>query len=379
MRVFVASGIFPPDIGGPATHVKHLLPELQARGHDVRVLAYGTADAQSSSVPVTRVPSDSLPIRQLRYAAEYLRGARWADVVYAASLGLPRPGPPRPTVLRVPGDRAWERSINRGLVEPTEDIDRFQRQRYGLRVTSLKWLRTREARRAGRIIVPSQYLRAMVVGWGIDPGRVRVVYSALPGAGPTPADRLEARRELGWEPGARYLLSAARLTAWKGVDHLIEAAAQMPDVTVIVAGEGPVQRTLRAQAAAQGARVQFVGAAPGDTLRRYLRACDYLVLYSGYEGLSHTILESLLAGTPVIASSRGGNPEIVIDQVNGFLVPHPSRVALLDALRRAFADGTQARLAAGTGVNLEKFSWTFQVAAIVAELEAVAHAGPGRA
>jgi glycosyltransferase involved in cell wall biosynthesis len=357
MRVFVASGIFPPDIGGPATHLQHLLPELRRRGHDVRVLAYGTADDRSPA-PVTRVPPGPLPVRQLRYAAEYRRGAQWADVVYAASLGLPRPGPPRPTVLRVPGDRAWERSINRGLVAPTEDIDRFQRRRYGPRVSCLKWLRTRETRKAGRVIVPSEYLRAMVVGWGVDPARVRVIYSALPCAGGPSLDRRDARRALGWTQDAPYLLTAARLTAWKGVDHLIDAVAQLRDVTLIVAGEGPVKEPLMAQAARQRARVQFVGAASGHTLQQYLRASDYLAVYSGYEGLSHTILEALLAGTPVIASNRGGNPEIVIDQVNGLLVPYPDRGALLGALRGAFADGARARLAAGTRAGLEKFAWT---------------------
>ncbi|HXW07220.1 MAG TPA: glycosyltransferase family 4 protein [Vicinamibacterales bacterium] len=374
MRVFVASGIYPPDIGGPATHLSHLLPALQGRGHDVRVLAYGTSNDQPSPVPVTRVPPDALLVRQLRYGAAYRRGARWGDVVYAASLGLPRPGPPRPTVLRVPGDRAWERSVNRGLVAPTEDIDRFQRRRYGPRVGYLKWLRAREARKADRVIVPSEYLRAMVEGWGVDPARVRVIHSALPDPGRPPVDRREARRALGWEPDARYVLTAARLTAWKGVDYLIEAVAHLPDVTLVVAGEGPSKAALVAHAAARPGRVQFVGAASGETLRHYLRACDYLVLYSAYEGLSHTILEALLAGTPVIASNRGGNPEIVIDQVNGLLVPHPDRGALLDALRRALADGTQERLAAGTAVGLEKFSWPPQAAAILAEIEAVAHA-----
>jgi glycosyltransferase involved in cell wall biosynthesis len=371
MRVFVASGIFPPDIGGPATHLQHLLPELRRRGHEVRVLAYGAAGGPSSA-PVTRVPPDPLPVRQLRYAAEYRRGARWGDVVYAVSLGLPRPGPFRPTVLRVPGDRAWERSINRGLVPPTEDVDRFQRRRYGPRVRCLKWLRTREARNAERVIVPSEYLRAMVVGWGVDPARVRVIYSAMPRADAPSIGRRDARRALGWPDEAPYLFTAARLTAWKGVDHLIDAVAQTPEVTLVVAGEGPMKAALEAQAAARRARVQFVGAASGDALQRYLRASDYLVLYSGYEGLSHTIIEALVAGTPVIASNRGGNPEIVIDQVNGLLVPYPDTGALLAALRGALADGTQLRLAAGTGAGLEKFSWALQASAIVAELESLA-------
>jgi glycosyltransferase involved in cell wall biosynthesis len=89
----------------------------------------------------------------------------------------------------------------------------------------------------------------------------------------------------------------------------------------------------------------------------YMRAADYLAIYSGYEGLSHTILEALYAGTPVIASDRGGNPEIVRDGVNGLLVKHPDLDALVAGLCRAFEGDFQPRLAANTRYGLERFAW----------------------
>ncbi len=131
VRVFVASGGWPPDAGGPATHVADVVPWLRARHHDVRVLAYSSGDTHRAD-GVTRVALRApLALRAWRYARAYRQDAGWADVIYAASLGLPRrPAVARPVVLRVPGDRAWERAINRGLVPPTEDIDRFQRCRH---------------------------------------------------------------------------------------------------------------------------------------------------------------------------------------------------------------------------------------------------------
>jgi glycosyltransferase involved in cell wall biosynthesis len=168
---------------------------------------------------------------------------------------------------------------------------------------------------------------------------------------------------LGWLPEGGYLLTAARLTAWKGVDYLIDAMAEIPDVRLVVAGEGPQLATLRAQSEARQVadRVSFLGKVPLERMPLLMRAADYLVLYSGYEGLSHTLLEALHAGTPVIASARGGNPEVVRDGENGILVPHPDRHALVNAIRRACADDTPRQLAARTAIGLERFDWAEMV------------------
>jgi glycosyltransferase involved in cell wall biosynthesis len=110
-------------------------------------------------------------------------------------------------------------------------------------------------------------------------------------------------------------------------------------------------------------------------VRLLLAASDYLVLYSGYEGLSHTILEALQVGTPVIVSNRGGNPEAVTPGVHGFLVSHPDRGALVETLRRALEDGTRDRLAATARTGLDRFAAGPAAETIVDALEALAEAG----
>ena len=366
MRIFVASGIFHPDSGGPATYLYRLLPELQARGHQISALAYGNAPVEGYPYPLARVPFGRFPfMRWARYWVRYRRAASRADVIYINSLGLPRSGDARtPRVMKVVGDYAWERCVHRGWIPPTEDIDAFQVRRYGPRVEWFKANRRREVRSVDHVIVPSDYLRQMVIGWGADPARVQVIYNALePGAHVPSLTKDEARLRLGWLPDGRYLLTAARLTAWKSVDYLIDAMVEIPDVRLVVAGEGPQLATLQAQAVARQVadRVSFLGKVPLERMPLLMRAADYLVLYSGYEGLSHTLLEALHAGTPVIASARGGNPEVVRDGENGILVPHPNRHALTAAIRRAFADDTPRQLAARTGVGLERFNWAEMV------------------
>src|SRR5215470_8866419 len=105
MRIFVASGIFHPDSGGPATYLHRLLPELQARGHEVRALAYGNAPIDGYPYPLTRIPFVRLPLRLMRYANAYRQGAAWADLIYIHSLSLPRSGERhKPRVMKVVGD-----------------------------------------------------------------------------------------------------------------------------------------------------------------------------------------------------------------------------------------------------------------------------------
>ncbi|MHB8625874.1 MAG: glycosyltransferase family 4 protein [Aggregatilineales bacterium] len=379
MRIFIASGIFHPDSGGPATYLYRLLPELQARGHTIRALTFGDATLHDADYPypLTRVTlKQPLLTRRREYLGAYRAGIADADLIYINSLGLPRGGDrAHPRALKVVGDLAWERAVNRAWIPPDTDIDRFQRQRYSAIVEWLKLSRAWEVRHVDRVIVPSQYLRQMVIGWGVPPDKVQVIYNAVDaGQYALNLNRDEARIQLGLSPTAPILLTAARLTAWKGVDFLLEALPECSGYHLLIAGDGPQQAALQTRAERLGVtdRAHFLGKVPHGLLAVYMRAADYFVLYSGYEGLSHVILEALTAGTPVIASARGGNPELITDGVNGLLVPHPNLEALTDALQRAFAPGVQTRLSEGVRQGLNRFAWNNLVEQTIRTLEDVA-------
>jgi glycosyltransferase involved in cell wall biosynthesis len=313
-----------------------------------------------------------LPVRLLDFTRVAWPELRRADLIFINSLGFPLIGSRgKPRVLKVVGDPAWERAINKGWIPPTEDIDAFQTGRYDLRVRLIQAQRAREAQHADRVIVPSRYLREMVIGWGVAPDDVRVIYNALaPDAEASALTQAEARAALGLEAGS-LLLTAARLVPWKGIDTLIRAITASPEVRLLVAGDGPSEGSLRALAASQGVtdRVTFLGQVPHERMALYFRAADYTVLYSGYEGLPHALLESLLAGTPVIASDKGGNPEVVRNGENGLLVPYASVEALADAIHTAFSGDRRARLAARSGEGLDRFDWAAMVEATIGLLE----------
>jgi len=175
-----------------------------------------------------------------------------------------------------------------------------------------------------------------------------------------PESQEAARQLLAWDDRPT-ILTAARLNPWKGVDHLIQAVAQLRDVRLLVAGDGPELPRLRQLAAGLGDRVQFLGYTPRDRLYLMMQAADYFALYSGYEGLPHTVLEALRVGTPVIASDKGGNPEVLRHGENGLLVAYVDTEALSAALHEAFQPGTRAALAANTQQDMAQFSFETMV------------------
>lgn len=360
-KLFIASGIFHPEAGGPATYLYELLPELQKMGWDVRALSYGSGSTDAYPYPLTRIPRQSLPIRMLQYGQAARPLLAWADLVYVHTLGLPLVGQRRvPRILKIVGDQAWERAIRKGWIAPTEDVDTFQHKTYNLIVGAQQAFRAREVRSMDGVIVPSEYLKRMVVGWGVPPEKTRVIYNALPPDHVAPElSQADARAKLGLVVDEPMLLTAARLTPWKGVDHLITALGHVPGVRLLVAGDGEELASLKRQAERTGLseRVTFLGRVGRDKMALYMKSADYLALYSGYEGLSHTLLESLRAGTPVIASNKGGNPEVVQHGVNGLLVPYVNVEALTAALQEAFQPGKRAALAAQSGWGMDRFDF----------------------
>ena len=362
-KLFIASGIFHPESGGPATYLHELLPRLQARGWQVRLLTYGDATATVRyPYAVQRVPRRAYPLRMGGYALAALQNLRWADVVYAHTIDLPLlPVGAAPRIIKIVGDQAWERCMRKGWIAPDADIDAFQHEAHSALVAGQQRSRSRQVQAMQGVIVPSQYLRCMVQGWGVPDERIHVIYNALPALpDDLPTSQVAARAALALDAGPT-VFTAARLERWKGVDHLIRALAQVPDVRLLVAGDGAELPRLQALAAElkllDAGRVQFLGRLPRRDVYTYMLAADYFALYSGYEGLPHTLLECLQIGTPVIASDKGGNPEVVQHDVNGLLVPYVDVDTLAQTLRDALTGDTRSRLAAGTANGLERFDF----------------------
>ena len=349
MRVLITSPVFPPDLGGPAVYVPSLGRFLVERGHEVRVVAFcSDPDPQGFPFPVDAIPRGPLPIRYLKAFWRVLRSAGGCDVVYVNEhLALLHVLAARlrgvPAVIRIMVDGSWEIAHRKGWCDG-DDIVTFQTKDYGFKVKLTRFLQRRWWAWCSHIIACSEFLRQILIQHhGVTPEKVQRIFNGYhgPAAQDVREDPAEARAALGLDANKRYVLTICRLMVWKRVDGILEALVGLPDdVHLLVAGDGDMEEPWRALARELGVerRVTFLGNVPHGQIPLYIRAAEIFVLNSEYEGLSHTLLEVLNLGTPIVASGVCGNPEVVEDGVNGMLVDPHSPAELRAALAKLLAD-----------------------------------------
>jgi glycosyltransferase involved in cell wall biosynthesis len=359
VNVLIVSGIWPPDVGGPATHAPEVADFLRSRGHHVEVVTTADARPEARPYPVRAVLRHHRPgVRHVRGAALVQHRARENDVVYTTGMfgrsALGATLAQRPYVIKLTADPAFERSRRRGLVEG--NVDEFQRRRGGAVVAALRIARNAELRHAAHVFCPSGYLRELAISWGVDPARISVLPNPAPSVGDLPA-REQLKRSFGLN-GATIAF-AGRLTAQKSLARALEAVKDTDGVRLVIAGDGPDRAPLEARAHELGVddRVRFLGPQPRERVVELFRAADAAILTSSWENFPHTVVEALAVGTPVLAMEAGGVGEVVHDGVNGLLVPAGDTDALAGAVRRYFSDaGLRERLRARAAASVDAYS-----------------------
>jgi glycosyltransferase involved in cell wall biosynthesis len=197
----------------------------------------------------------------------------------------------------------------------------------------------------------------------VPPEKIVVIPNAATmGATASPAPRSELARDV----DGPVVLTVARLDGQKGIAHLLEAVATLPNASFAIAGDGPNRAALEQRAATLGVsdRVRFLG--HRHDVPALLAAADLFVLPSLYEGLPLSVLEAMAAGVPVVATAIGGTDEVVRDGETGTLVPPANSEALAAAIGRALADRDRAsRLAlAARSLVAREYSVTSMVGSV---------------
>lgn len=332
MRILIATGLYPPESGGPATHTKLLEDALPKHGIEVVV------------VPFRIVRFLPPVVRHLVYAWHVFRRARHADVILAqdtVSVGLPAALVSFltrvPLIVRIPGDYAWEQGTQRFGVKDT--LDEFQTKRYGWRVEFLRTLQRFTVRSAKRVVVPSAYLERIVSSWGVG-GRVLLIYNGA---------NISEETKRSERPNNPVIVTSARLVEWKGVSGLIDAIARESLWHLFILGEGPIRTSLEKKARESGAgkRIHFLGSISHAEALGWYKEGDVFALNSTYEGMSHVLVEAMAKGAPIVTTAIGGNPELIEHEATGLLVPPNDPRALHAAIRRMLEDKEFAR-ACGT-------------------------------
>jgi glycosyltransferase involved in cell wall biosynthesis len=315
--------------GGTASHVAMLAAGCAAGGHQVTV--YGPARTARFFPGVSFVPAEigdrPRPGRDLAMVLRLRRLLAGAHpgVVHAHGLRaggaaglalLPGPGLPRiplvVTVHNAPPGHGWARAG------------------YGL----LEWL---IARRAAAVACVSADLAGRMRGRGArDVSWVPV--PARPGPQPSAQQVAAARGGLAAD-GQQVVLAAGRLAPQKGFETLLAAAARWqshdPCPVLVLAGQGPLDQALRAQADATGIRMRFLGQR-GD-VPALLAGADVVVVPSVWEGQPLIVQEALRAGRPLVVSRAGGIPDLTGEDA-AVLVPPGDAAALAGAVLSVLDD-----------------------------------------
>ena len=346
MRVAIVTGIFPPDIGGPATHAADLADGLRSRGHRVTVVSLTDEHRSVRVEGLVRFPRRwPWPVRTVAVGRWLVANRSEIDVVYATGLDLAAVAGARlarrAVVLKVVGDPAWERGRREGLT--AEGFEEFQaggsgpRRRDPARMRLMRGVRDWAVNHGTVVVTPSAFLRDVVEGWS---GR-RQTALVVPNGVRAPGSAFDVALGDGRDDGDLRLVAVGRLVDHKRTDVLLRAVALTDGVRLEVVGEGPERVALTALAVELGVadRVAFLGPLSHDGAMARLAAADALVSATAYEGLPHTVIEALVCGTPVVTTPAGGVVEAAEHEVNALLVEPGDPEAWISAGQFVFYPG----------------------------------------
>ena len=214
----------------------------------------------------------------------------------------------------------------------------------------------RVAEKAAHMMTVAAALKQYLLDMGVADERVTVLRNGVDLVYFHPdQDRGRLRETLGL-PVKPTLLSVGHLIERKGHHLVIEAMRELPEMHLVIAGDGPERPSLHelVDRWALHDRVSFAGRLTQDRLREHYQAADALVLASSREGWANVLLESMACGTPVVATPVDGTPEVVRSADAGQLTHDRSAAAIVSAIRALFADLPQRQ---ATRRYAEGFDW----------------------
>ena len=330
-----------------------------ARRHDVTVLTSRVPDLPArdldAGVKVVRVPvffRRKLAVANLPSMAAYLPTGFWRGL----KLGRAQQFDVINTHFVVPtgpvGDWLAARlqlpnvlSVHGGdLFDPSK---KFSPHRHA----PLRRLVAHLLRRASSVVAQSRdTARNVREIYGVD----RKVELIPLGIDRPPRNVTATRAEFDLPENAFVLVTAGRVVPRKASTQLIDTLAALPDVFLLVVGDGPEVDAVKKRAAELGVqgRLRMLGFVPDDVKYRALAVANLFVSTAQHEGFGLVFLEAMAFGLPIVCYDRGGQTDFLSTPATGYIVRLNDRQAFNDAVR-SLRDSPQA-CAAVRAYNLSK-------------------------
>lgn len=310
MRLLIATGIFPPDIGGPALVAENLAEEFKKGGLDVKVLCYSEKkETKDYDFPVFRIYKNVPKVlRYFLYFTAFLRAAGDCDFIYALSASPGISLPPlifskifrKKFLIRPGGDFFWERAAEKKETDLGLK-DYYQKEEHKKRKIPYL-LFNFILQKSDFIIFPTDFLRDLYLRhYHLKKEKTEVI------GYPFPRINSVFSKEI-VEP--KQILFAGRLIRLKNLPKLIEAFSKISSKKVVlkIVGEGPQKMSLedRVKRLNLLERVYFAGQLSHAQLLEEIKKSYLAVIPSIFELGSFFALECIKLKTPVLLTKETG-------------------------------------------------------------------------
>ena len=322
MKILITVGIYPPDIGGPASFVPKIANLLSVNNIDVTVICLTNQKIEDNEKYIVKriYRKQNLIIRWIKTVLSIIKNGYDADIIFVN--GLPMESYVANIFLRkklirkIVGDWAWERARNKGITE--ESFDEFQINSHNLHLEIAKFSRGWTATKADLVITPSEHLSNVVNNWGVERENLKVIYN-----GTKISNKLS---ELKVNEKIIKFITVGRLASWKNIDSIIKSMSilknQNIDFELLIVGSGPLESDLKnlVKELELEKQVIFTGQKTATQLADYYKKSEIYIQASGYEGLPHVLLEAINYNLTLISTPIGGSNEVLEDGKNGWVL-----------------------------------------------------------
>ena len=328
MNILITVGIFPPDIGGPASFVPKISDFLIKSGHNVQIICLSEekniyVEDKLNVIRINR--SNKLPIRWLKTTYQIIKNGRKSDLIFINGLGVEASLAnlllKKPTIRKIVGDPVWERAYNRKRIK--ESFDKFQNNKHSLMIEMQKLIRNWSINSAKIIITPSDHLKGFVSELGFKKEILKINNGV---------EITEIQRKTLDKPEINLII-VSRLVIQKNIDLVINALKILNNVNLKlnIIGEGNEISKLEKVIDDFNLhnQVKLLGKIDNNKISKFLSNSDIFIQASDYEGLPHSVLEAINYEVPILSTEAGGCKDLLNDGERGFIISTPPNKNLI--------------------------------------------------
>ena len=323
MRVLITAGIFPPDIGGPATFVPKIANYFQDElNYEIEILTL--SDRKNLNInddfSVKRI-NRSLPIiyRWLKTIFTIYKLGGNKDLIFVNGLGtettIANIFLKKKIIRKIVGDPVWERAYNKSKI--SENFDDFQVRNYGLSISLQKKVRNFSIKKSDIVITPSQHLKDFIINLGFK-NKIKRINNGV--NIPKENGKIFTNDQIN-------ITIVSRLVTHKNIEKIIGAISDLnnPLIKLNIIGDGPEQNQLHSISLGSDNKenIIFHGKLNRDDINNILLNSDIYIQASNYEGLPHSLLEAMSYGIPVLCTPVGECKEILGNEDRGYILDLP--------------------------------------------------------